>query len=228
MIRAGLFLLILSTLPFAATPAKPKHSANDTSYYCTIDVTTHPAAASIYLNKEEIGASPAEYNLAEPGYAVIRIQKENYYPWDTTLTFQRGQKLKLNIPLQEKTIFSDAGEVNFSRIVAKDTTVEGYRNRIDKVKGRIAQIEYEIRDIFKKFPDTYPVLEPIKPTETLQVYERRKASWQTEGDRQVRTLMNKYTAYKAKLERTIETLEGNIAAATKPATEQHPAAPIKK
>jgi len=218
MIRASLFLLILSTLSFAATPAKQKLSANDTSYYCTLDITTYPAAASIYLNKEEIGASPAEYNLAEPGYAVIKVQKENYYPWDTTLTFQRGQKLKLNIPLQEKSIFSDAGEINFLKTIAKDTTVEGYRNRIDRVKGRITQIEYEIRDIFKKFPDTYPTLEPIKPTETLQVFERRKNSWQNEGERQVKTLMNKYNTYKAKLVRTIETLEGNIVAAEKPST----------
>jgi len=210
MIRAGLFLLILSTLSFAATPAKQKHPVNDTSYYCTIDVTTYPAAASIYLNKEEIGASPAEYNLAEPGYAVIRIQKENFYPWDTTLTFKRGQKLKLNVPLQEKSIFSDAGEINFLRTMAKDTTVEGYRNRIDRVKGRIAQIEFEIRDIFKKFPDTYPALEPIKPTETLQTFERRKNSWQLEGERQVKTLMSKYTAYKAKLERTVDTLETRL------------------
>ncbi len=190
--------------------AKKQLEDNQNSLYCTLDIRTNPEAASIYLNKEEIGASPAEYNLALPGYAVIRIQKENYEPWDTTLTLQPAQKLKLSIALEEKSIFSKEGEINFPKTLAKDTTVEGYNKRIGRVQTRIAQIESEIRVIFADFPNTYPALAPIRPDETLQDFERRKASWQYEGEKQLNTLKYKYDIYKAKLVRSIETLRDNI------------------
>jgi len=190
--------------------AKKQLEDNQSSLYCTLDIKTNPEAASIYFNKEEIGASPAEYHLALPGYAVIRIQKENYDPWDTTLTLQPAQKLKLSIALQEKSIFSSDGEINLPKTLAKDTTIEGYNNRINKIKDRLAQIEHEIRVIFANFPNTYPALEPIKPDETLQDFERRKYSWQNEGERQANALKQKYDAYKAKLVRSIETLKDNI------------------
>ena len=190
--------------------AKKQLEENQNSLYCTLEIKTTPEAASIYFNKEEIGASPAEYNLALPGYAVIRIQKENYDPWDTTLTLQPAQKLKLNIALQEKSIFSSEGEINFPRTLAKDTTVYGYLYRINRIYARLAQIESEIRVIFANFPNAYPALEPIKPEETLQDFERRRNSWQYEGERQANALKQKYDAYKAKLVRSVETLKDNI------------------
>ena len=192
--------------------AKKQIEENQAALYCTLDIKTNPEAASIYYNKEEIGASPAEYNLALPGYAVIRIQKENYDPWDTTLTLQPAQKLKLNIALQEKSIFSYEGDINFPRTLAKDTTLEGYRNRINRVKARIAQIDYEIRIIFENFPNTYQPLEPQTPDETPQDFERRRNSWQYEGERQVQVLRSKYETYRIKLVRSLETLEDNIIA----------------
>jgi len=190
--------------------AKKQIEENQAALYCTLEIKTYPEAASIYFNKEEIGASPAEYNLALPGYAVIRIQKENYDPWDTTLTLLPAQKLKLNIALQEKSIFSSEGEINFPRTLAKDTTVYGYYLRINRIYARLAQIESEIRVIFANFPNTYPALEPIKPVETLPEFERRRNSWQYEGERQANALKQKYDAYKAKLVRSIETLKDNI------------------
>jgi hypothetical protein len=190
--------------------AKKQLEDNQNSLYCTLEIRTIPEAAAIYFNKEEIGASPAEYNLALPGYAVIRIQKENYDPWDTTLTLQPAQKLKLNIVLQEKSIFSSEGEINFPKTLARDTTVNGYYDRIDRVKARIAQVESEIRVIFADFPNTYPALQPIKPEETLQDFERRRNSWQYEGERQANALKQKFDAYKAKLVRSIETIKDNI------------------
>jgi hypothetical protein len=191
---------------------KKQIEENQASLYCTLEIKTNPEAASIYLNKEEIGASPAEYNLALPGYAVIRIQKENYEPWDTTLTLRPAQKLKLSIALEEKSIFSKEGDINFSKITAKDTTMQGYNERINRVKARIAQIESEIRTIFADFPNTYPTLEPIKPDETLPDFERRRNSWQNEGERQAGALKYKYDAYKAKLMRSLETIKDNITA----------------
>lgn len=193
--------------------AKKKIEANQTSLYCSIEIKTNPAAASIYLNKEEIGASPAEYNLAMPGYAVIRIQKENYEPWDTTLTLQPAQKLKINVALQEKSIFSKEGEINFPKILAKDTTADGYRARKGRVIARIKQIDGEIKTIIENFGDTYPALEPQKPDETLQDFERRKTAWNNEGVRQVGVLRYKHEAYRNKLVRSIKVLEDNITAA---------------
>jgi len=190
--------------------AKKQIEENQASLYCTLDIKTSPEAASVYFNKEEIGSSPAEYNLALPGYAVIRIQKENYDPWDTTLILQPAQKLKLNIALQERSIFSSEGEINFAKTLAKDTTVDGYHHRINRINARLAQIESEIRVIFANFPNTYTALEPIKPEETLPEFERRRNSWQYEGERQANALKQKYDAYKAKLVRSIETLKDNI------------------
>jgi hypothetical protein len=191
---------------------KKQIEANQASLYCTLEIKTNPEAASIYFNKEEIGASPAEYSLALPGYAVIRIQKENYEPWDTTLTLQPAQKLKLSMALQDKSIFSKEGDINFIKTLAKDTTVEGYHERMGRVKARIAQIDGEIRSIFEDFINAYPILEPQTPEETLQDFERRKSAWQSEGERQIYVIRQKYDIYKAKLVRSYETLEDYIIA----------------
>jgi len=161
--------------------AKKKIESNQVLLYCSVEIKTNPGAASIYLNKEEIGASPAEYNLALPGYTVIKIQKENYEPWDTTLTLQPAQKLKINVVLQEKSIFSKEGEIDFPKTLAKDTTIAGYQARMGRVTARIKQIDGEIKTIVADFSNIYPTLEPQKPEETLQDFEHRKTSWQNEG-----------------------------------------------
>jgi len=190
--------------------AKKKIEENQAALYCTIEIKTDPDAASIYLNKDEIGASPAEYKLALPGYSVIKVQKEDYEPWDTTLTLLPAQKLKLNITLQEKNIFSKEGEIDFPKILAKDTTVKGYRERIGKVNARIAQIDDELKTLINELSNTYPALEPQKPDETLQKFERRKKSWHSEGERRVGVLQSKHKKYKNKLMRTLKALEDNI------------------
>jgi len=192
--------------------AKKKIEENQAALYCTIEIKTSPDAASIYLNKDEIGASPAEYKLALPGYSVLKIQKEGYEPWDTTLTLQPAQKLKLNITLQEKSIFSKENEIDFPKILAKDTTVEGYRERMNKVNARIAQIDDELKILLNDFSNTYPALEPQKPDETPHEFERRKTAWHSEGERRVSVLQSKHEKYKNKLVRTLKALEDNIIA----------------
>ena len=192
--------------------AKKKIENNQTSLYCSIGIKTNPGAASIYLNKEEIGASPVEYNLALPGYTIIRIQKENYEPWDTTLTLYPAQKLKISVNLQEKSIFSKDGEIDFPKILAKDTTKEGYNARMDRVNARINQIDDEIKTILDDFNNTYPALEPQKPEETVQDFEQRKTSWHNEGVKQVGILRYKHETYRNKLVRSLKVLEDNIIA----------------
>jgi hypothetical protein len=192
--------------------AKKKIEDNQSLLYCTIEIKTNPEVASIYINKEEIGASPAEYKLALPGHTVLRIQKENYEPWDTTFTLQPAQKLKLNVTLQEKSIFSKEGELNFPKILAKDTTVEGYHGRIARVETRKEQIDEEIKTILEDFGRAYPALEPQKPDETPQDFERRQAAWRNNGIKQVEALKKKHESYKNKLVRSIEVLKDNIIA----------------
>ena len=192
--------------------AKKKIESNQVLLYCSVEIKTNPGAASIYLNKEEIGASPAEYNLALPGYTVIKIQKENYEPWDTTLTLQPAQKLKINVVLQEKSIFSKEGEIDFPKTLAKDTTIAGYQARMGRVTARIKQIDGEIKTIVADFSNIYPTLEPQKPEETLQDFEHRKTSWQNEGIRQVGVLRYKHEAYRNQLVRSLKVLKDNITA----------------
>jgi len=192
--------------------AKKKIENNQTSLYCSVEIITSPGAASIWLNKEEIGASPAEYNLALPGYTVIRIQKENYEPWDTTLTLQSAQKLKINVVLQEKSIFSKEGEIDFPKTLAKDTTIEGYRARMGRIVARIGQIDGEIKAIVEDFGNTYPALVPQQPDETIHDFERRKTSWHNEGIRQVGVLRYKHETYRNQLVRSLKVLEDNITA----------------
>jgi len=186
---------------------------NQATLYCSLDIKTSPEAASIWLNKEEIGTSPAKYELALPGYTIIKVQKENYEPWDTAFTLLPAQKLKINVALQEKSIFSKEGELDFPKILAKDTTFVGYRERIKRVEARSSQIDGEIKTMLENFSNSYPALEPQKPDETLQDFERRKTAWANEGTRQYGVLMKKHEAYKDKLMRTIKVLEDNIIAA---------------
>jgi len=185
---------------------------NQASLYCSLDIKTSPEAASIWLNKEEIGSSPAKYELALPRHTVIRIQKENYEPWDTILTLLPAQKIKINVALQEKSIFSKEGELDFPKILAKDTTAEGYRERIKRVEARSSQIDGEIKTMLDNFSNTYPALEPQKPDETAQDFERRKTDWANEGTRQYGVLVKKHEAYKGKLTRSVKVLEDNIIA----------------
>ncbi|MCL1966580.1 MAG: PEGA domain-containing protein [Fibromonadales bacterium] len=209
--------MLLDSKPFTdrlveLEAAKKKIESNQVSFYCFIEITTNPGAASIYLNKEEIGTSPAEYNLAQPGHTVIRIQKENYEPWDTTLTLQPAQRLKINVTLQEKSIFSKEGEIDFPKTLAKDTTVAGYRARMGRVTARIGQIDKEIKSMIENFSNTYPALEPQKPGETAQDFETRKTVWNNEGIRQVGALRYKYETYRNQLLRSLKVLEDNITA----------------
>jgi len=192
--------------------AKKKIEDNQSSLYCTVEIKTNPAQASIFLNKDEIGASPIEYNIALPGLTVISVQKEKYEPWDTTLTLQPAQKIKLNLTLQEKSIFSKEGEINFQKIIARDTTVRGYRLRMNRVKARIKQIDSEIKVILEDFGRTYPPLEPKRPDETMQDFERRQTTWREDGIRQAGLLRYKHEAYTNQLVRTLNVLENNIIA----------------
>lgn len=192
--------------------AKKKIEDNQAALYCELDIKTSPNAATIQINKEDIGISPMKYKFALPGQTVIKIQKDNYEPWDTTLILQPAQEVKINVVLQEKSIFSKEGEIDFPKTLARDSTIAGYRQRIRRVEARIEQIDGEIKTILEDFANTYPALEPQKPEETLQAFEQRKTIWYSEGERQVDSLNRKHELYKNKLECLLKILEDNIIA----------------
>jgi len=138
-----------------------------------LEIVTNPAEASIYINKEKVGVSPAAYQFTIPGAIVISLQKENYEPLDTTLIIQMGQNYKIDVTLKE----------NFQKILAQDTTVEGYLLRKGRVQAKIEQIDNEMNAVLAN--------------EAVD-YENKVAAHQ------------KYTAYRNELLQAIGILDNNI------------------
>jgi hypothetical protein len=190
--------------------AKSKVMENQASLYGSVDIKTIPSAVSIWIDREEIGASPALYNLLIPGTVKIFLRKEGYNPYDTTLQVLPGAKLKINVELEERSIFSQENEINFARILSKDTTVQGYEARIKIVEARIVQVNEEIKGILLNFPEVYPPLEVQRPGESAGSFKKRHDAWSREGVRQYGELQKKHEAYKSKLERSINVLKDYI------------------
>jgi len=190
--------------------AKKKIEANQASLYSSVSIKSSPEAASVWIGKEEIGATPADYGFLIPGTVKISIRKEKYNPWDTAFQAVPGAKFKINAVLEEKSIFSTENEIDFVKILSKDTTVEGYRSRIETIEARKVQVDGEIKKILEDFSDNYPPLEPQKPGESADAFKRRHESWSKDGMRQVAELQRKHEIYKQKLERSVAVLNDYI------------------
>ncbi|MDR0517793.1 MAG: PEGA domain-containing protein [Fibromonadaceae bacterium] len=192
--------------------AKAKIQENQASLYGSLEIKSIPSSASIYVGKDEIGATPAEYSLLIPGEAKISLRKEGYDQWDTVLQVASGAKFKLNVALEEKSIFSKENEINFSKLLSKDTTVLGYGARIERVKARKVEIDGEIKQLLEDFKDSFPALEPQKQGESPESFANRHKAWTNEGMRQYEELQRKHKAYSTKLARSAETLSDYIIA----------------
>ena len=190
--------------------AKKKIEENQVSLYGSVSIKSSPEAASIWLGREEIGATPADYNLLIPGTVKISIRKEGYNPYDTTFVATPGAKYTISTALEEKSIFSAENEINFVQILSKDTTVGGYENRIKTIEARKAEVGEEIKKILEDFANSYPHLEPQKPGETPEAFSKRHDLWTKEGMRNVAELQRKHELYKQKLERSIAVLKDYI------------------
>jgi hypothetical protein len=192
--------------------AKAKIQENQASLYGSVDIKSSPPAVSIYLGREEIGATPAEYSLLIPGEAKISLRKEGYNQFDTSLQVTPGAKFKLNVILEEKSIFSSENEIDFNKLLSKDTTVLGYEARIERVKARKTEIDGEIKQILEDFKTSYPPLEPQKAGELPEDFEKRKKAWNNEGMRLFSEFQKKHETYSTKLARSVETLQDYIIA----------------
>jgi len=142
-----------------------------------LEVVTNPPEASVYINKEKVGVSPSAYSFTVPGVIEVGVQKDSYEPWDTTLTLQPAQRLRIDHTLKEKSFFS----------LAQDTTVDGYRQRKDRVQAKIGQIDNEMNILLAN--------------EAVD-YDSKVAAHQ------------KYAAYRNELLNAIGTLDNNINIAT--------------
>jgi len=201
--------------------AKKKIEENQVSLYSSVNIKSSPEAASIWIGKEEIGATPADYGFLIPGTVKIIIRKEGYDPWDTTFVAASGVKYKLNAVLEEKSIFSTENEIDFVKILRRDTTVQGYESRIKVIKARYAEVGKEIKKILEDFSNSYPSLEPQKPDETPEAFNNRRDIWAKEGTRQVAELQRKSDDYKQKLERSGTVLRDYIIATQSTIMSEH-------
>jgi len=190
--------------------AKKKIEENQLSLYSSVNIKSSPGAASIWIGKEEIGATPADYSLLIPGTVKISIRKEGYNPWDTAFQAVPGAKFRISAVLEEKSIFSTENEIDFVKILSKDAAVEGYRSRIETIEARKAQVGEEIKNILEDFSNSYPALDPQKPDETPDAFKKRHDAWTKEGLRQVAEFQRKHEAYKQKLERSVAVLNDYI------------------
>jgi hypothetical protein len=190
--------------------AKTKIQENQASLYGSVEIKSNPAAVSIFIGREDIGTTPAEYNLLIPGDVKITMRKEGYIQWDTTFKVAPGAKLKLNVQLNEKSIFSQEGELDLNKLLSKDTIIQGYLDRVEVIKARKAQVAEELKQILADFSNKYPALEPQKADETPDAFNKRKEAWTREGMRQYTELQKKAQNYNDKLDRSVQVLNDHI------------------
>ncbi|MCL2259898.1 MAG: PEGA domain-containing protein [Fibromonadales bacterium] len=193
--------------------AKKKIEENQISLYGSLNIKSSPEAASIWIGREEVGTTPAEYNYLIPGTVRISVRKEGYNPWDTTLLATPGAKLRFNVTLDEKSIFSQENEIDFAGVLSKDTTIGGYLSRMEIIRARKAQSDAEIRAIMENFENNYPALDAQKPGESADAFSKRHDAWYKEGMRHVMEFHKKHEAYKQKLDRSLAVLNDYIVSA---------------
>ncbi|MCL2207050.1 MAG: PEGA domain-containing protein [Fibromonadales bacterium] len=193
--------------------AKKKVEGHQTSMYSSVSIKSSPAAASVWVGKEEIGITPVDYNYLIPGPVTISFAKKGYNRWDTTLQAIPGAKFKINVELDEKSIFSERDEINFVRFLSNDATVEVYEQRIRTIETRKIQVDGEMRTILETFANSYPALEPQRIGESPSDFNKRREVWSQEGLRQAGLLKEKHEIYKNKLDRSIAVLNDYILAA---------------
>jgi len=190
--------------------AKKKIEENQVSLYGSLTIRSNIEAVSVWLGKEEIGLAPLEYKYLIPGPVNLSVRKDGYIPFDTTFEALPGAKLAFNAYLEEKSIFSPENEIDFHKLLSKDTTAEGYALRMRIVEARSVQVDGEIKYIMDNFSNIYPALEPQKPDETPESFAARREAWTTEGMRQIEEFKRKYDTYKLKLARSLVVLNDYI------------------
>jgi len=58
-------------------------------------VTSDPAGARVLVRGGEVGTTPARELVVDPGEATVRLEKDGFAPFDTTITFKPGSQVTL-------------------------------------------------------------------------------------------------------------------------------------
>lgn len=66
---------------------------------CSIDITTSPPGANVYLSGAHIGITPMEYMIGSPGLFKVRVEKEGHIPWEKYVEVPQDLTLELKISL---------------------------------------------------------------------------------------------------------------------------------
>jgi len=191
--------------------AKKRIEGYQAAMYGSINIRSIPKEALIYVDKENIGVTPTNYNYLIPGMVTVAVNKDGYTRWDTTFQAAPGAKFTFNVELYEKSIFSEPDEIDFRKLLRQDATVEVYRQRIEVVSARKLQVGDELRKIQMDFANAYPPLKPQQVGESPADFNKRREVWQQEGMRQVAELQQKHDIYVQRLDRSVAVLNDYIA-----------------
>lgn len=118
--------------------------------------------------------------------------------------------LATSIVFANESVFSAENEINFFKVLSKDTTIDGYKRRIELLEERKEQAVEESEKVLPNFPNVYSPLEPKKKEESEEDFSIRFDEWNKEGIRQYKELQQKYSSYILNLDNTISTLNNYI------------------
>lgn len=74
--------------------------------FCTINISTDPPGAEVYLDGKRRGKSPVSYMHGHPAKFRVKLVKKGYQTWDKDVTLGMSQVLQHHVvlkPLQKKT-----------------------------------------------------------------------------------------------------------------------------
>jgi len=72
-----------------------------TAQFGTIDITTDPDGADVYLNDEKKGVTPVKIENLDPGKYKLFVQKDGYAPYEEELGVVKGETVERKITLKE-------------------------------------------------------------------------------------------------------------------------------
>ena len=85
--------------PYPVYPPSPVYPPPVTQYG-TIDVTTYPAGATIYVDGQFMGYAPTRLSNINTGSRVIRLELNGYVPFNTTVNLRANEVYPINVNLQ--------------------------------------------------------------------------------------------------------------------------------
>ena len=69
--------------------------------FASIDITTDPAGATVYLNNEKKGITPIEIKNLDSGKYKLSIQRDGYAPYEETIETVKGNTIEREIKLKK-------------------------------------------------------------------------------------------------------------------------------